>query len=93
LLLENIIKEYIYEIKCRNYTERTIKGYKNNLNRWCVYFNNELNISRLEEGNHIHIKKYPSFLKSKGLSESYILRNMITLLRLNSIIYIGGVQL
>ncbi|MEW9077395.1 tyrosine-type recombinase/integrase [Terrisporobacter glycolicus] len=72
MLLENIIKEYIYDIKCRNYTERTIKGYKNNLNRWFVYCNNELNISQLEEVNHIHIKKYLSFLKSKGLSESYI---------------------
>lgn len=25
-----IFKEYIYEIKTRNYIERTIKGYKNN---------------------------------------------------------------
>ena len=66
MLLENIIQEYIYEIKCRNYTERIIKGYKNNLNRWCVYCNNESNISQLEEVNHIHIKKYLSFLKSKG---------------------------
>ena len=29
MLIDDIYKEYIYEIKIRNYTERTIKGYKN----------------------------------------------------------------
>ena len=72
MLLENVIKEYIYEIRCKNYTERTIKGYRNNLNKWCKYCNQELNVYELEEINHFHIKKYLNLLKDKGLSESYI---------------------
>ncbi|MEF9990988.1 MAG: hypothetical protein RRZ84_01685 [Romboutsia sp.] len=31
MLIDDVYKEYIYEIRTRNYTERTIKGYKNNL--------------------------------------------------------------
>ena len=33
MLLEDAIKEYVYEIQIRNYTPRTIKGYKNNVLR------------------------------------------------------------
>ena len=45
MLLENVVKEFIYEITTKNYTERTIKGYRNNLNKWCKYCNDELNIN------------------------------------------------
>ena len=72
MLLKNIIKEYIYDIQCRNYTKRTIKGYTNNLLKWCKYCQEELNLNELEEINHLHIKKYLTLLKNKGLSESYI---------------------
>ena len=34
MLIDDVYREYIYEIKTRNYTERTIKGYKNNLNKF-----------------------------------------------------------
>lgn len=30
-VIGDVYKEYIYEIRTRNYTEITIKGYKNNL--------------------------------------------------------------
>lgn len=72
MYIDDVLKEYIYDIKCKNYTERTIKGYRNNLKKWCKYCNEELQVYELEELNHIHIKKYLTLLKSKGLSESYI---------------------
>lgn len=72
MLLDNVIKEFIYEIRCKNYTEKTIKGYRNNLNKWCKYCNDELKVYELEEINQLHIKKYLNLLKNKGLSESYI---------------------
>lgn len=72
MLLDDVFKEYLYEIKTRNYTERTIKGYKNNLNRFFSYCKTELEIVELEEITHLHIKKYLNYLKSKDLSFSYI---------------------
>lgn len=72
MLLDDVFKEYLYEIKTRNYTERTIKGYKNNLNRFFSYCKTELEIIELEEITHLHIKKYLNYLKSKDLSFSYI---------------------
>ena len=72
MLIDDIYKEYIYEIRVRNYTERTIKGYKNNLNKFFTYCKNEYGLLEIEEITHIHIKQYLNQLKSKGLSESYI---------------------
>lgn len=31
MLINDVYREYMYEIKTKNYSERTIKGYKNNL--------------------------------------------------------------
>lgn len=72
MLLDDVFKEYLYEIRTRNYTERTIKGYKNNLNKFFTYCKTELEIVELEEITHLHIKKYLNYLKSKDLSFTYI---------------------
>ena len=72
MLIDDVYKEYIYEITTRNYTDRTIKGYKNNLNKFFAYCENEYGLVEIEEVTHIHIKQYLNLLKSKGLSESYI---------------------
>lgn len=72
MLIDDIYREYLYEIKSKNYTERTIKGYKNNLAKFFKYCKEELELEELEEITHIHIKKYLNYLNDKGLSSSYI---------------------
>lgn len=72
MLFEDLIKEYIYEIKTRNYTDRTIKGYKNNVLKFQKFVKDEFNIIEIEEITHLHIKNYLSYLQSKGLSAVYI---------------------
>lgn len=72
LLFEDLIKEYIYEIKTRNYTERTIKGYRNNVLKFQKFVKDEFGIIEIEEITHLHIKNYLSYLQSKGLSAVYI---------------------
>lgn len=72
MLIDDVYKEYIYEIITRNYTDRTIKGYKNNLNKFFTYCKKEHGLLELEEITHIHIKQYLNQLKSRNLSESYI---------------------
>ena len=72
MLIDDALREYIYEIKLRNYTQRTIKGYKNNLTKFLTYCKTEFELSEIEEVSHLHIKQYLNELKDRGLSESYI---------------------
>ena len=65
MLIDDVYKEYIYEIKTRNYTDRTIKGYKNNLNKFFTYCKNEYGSLEIEEITHIHIKQYLNQLNLK----------------------------
>lgn len=72
MLLEDAVREYIYEIQCRNYTKRTIKGYKNNLLKLTKHLTVEQQIEELEEIRPQHIKEYLNQLKARGLSTTYI---------------------
>ena len=72
MFLQDVIKEFIFEIKLRNYSERTIKGYKNNILKFVRYMKNEFEIVEIEEISHVHIKSYLNFLKGNGLTEVYI---------------------
>ena len=81
MLLEDAIKEYVYEIQIRNYTSRTIKGYKNNVLRFSQFIKNQWEVTELEEVSPAHIKQYLNSLKEKGRSPVYIntiLKNLRT---------------
>ena len=66
MFIEDAIKEYIYEIQVRNYTPRTIKGYKNNILRFSQFIKNQCSIVELEDVAPLHIKQYLNSLKEKG---------------------------
>ena len=72
MLVDNIVKEFIFKLQVQNYTPRTIKGNKNNILKFMEYFKQEFEIFELEEINHIHIKKYFQYLLSKGRSSIYV---------------------
>ena len=72
MLLEDAVREYIYEIQCRNYTKRTIKGYKNNLLKFTKHLTIEQGVGELEEIRPQHIKEYLNQLRERGLSTTYI---------------------
>lgn len=72
MLIDDVLREYLYDIKTRNYTERTMKGYKNNLKKFFAYCKGEFNFMEVEEITHLHIKQYLGFLQDKGLTASYI---------------------
>jgi len=72
MLLNDVLKEFLFEIKIRNYTERTQKGYKNNNALFHNWLNNEYGIVELEEITHIHIKQYITYLQQKGRKPTYI---------------------
>jgi integrase/recombinase XerD len=72
MLLDDLIKEYVYETQVRNYSQRTIKDYKNNSYKFSQFIKNEYDISELEEVHQRHIKPYLNSLNNKGRSPLYI---------------------
>lgn len=72
MLVEDIVKEFIFELQVQSYTPRTIKGDKNNILKFMEYCKQKFEIVELEEINHIHIKRYFQYLLSKGRSSVYV---------------------
>ncbi len=72
MLLEEVLKEFVFDCEIRKMSIRTIKNYKNNNQRFFNFIEGEFDVTELEEVSHLHIKKYFKFLISKGLSEVYV---------------------
>ena len=72
MLLEDVLKEFLFDCKLRRLSERTLKGYRNNNLAFFRYIKNEFDITTLEEINHTVIQDYIQFLSEKKLKESYI---------------------
>jgi integrase/recombinase XerD len=72
MLLNDVLKEFLFEIKIRNYTPKTQKGYKNNNALFHTWLKNEYSIIGLEEVTHLHIKQYITYLQKKGRKSTYI---------------------
>lgn len=72
MLVDDIVKEFIFGLQVQNYTPRTINGYKNNILKFMKYCKQEFEVVELEKINHIHIKKYFQYLLSKGRSSVYV---------------------
>ncbi len=71
MLINEVLKEFIFDCEIRKISSRTLKGYRNNNQRFFNYIEQEFNITELEEFSHLHIKKYFRFLIDKGLTETY----------------------
>lgn len=79
MLLEDVLKEFIYDCELRNLSPRTMKGYRNNNARFFKFLKDELSITELGKLTRKHIQLYLQLLKEQRLSESYangILKNI-----------------
>ena len=72
LLLEDVLEEFIYNIQVKNYSNRTIKGYRNNNLAFFQFIDNEFNIKHLEKVKAHHIKAYFMYLNKKGRKATYV---------------------
>ncbi|MBB2483387.1 tyrosine-type recombinase/integrase [Bacillus sp. APMAM] len=72
MYLEDVYKEFLYDLEIKNYSPRTIKGYKNNNKAFLNYLKNEFEVEEIEEVTSKHIKSYLMNLKQKGLTELYV---------------------
>lgn len=72
MLIQDAIKEYVYEMQIRNYTPRTIKTYRNCLLRYAEYLKKIHEVEELEDTAPIHIKQFLQSLKDKERTSVYI---------------------
>ncbi len=69
---EDVLKEFIFHCRMKKYSERTLKGYKNNNLALFRFIKNEYGIEKLEETHHQAVQGYIQFLTDKHLTEVYI---------------------
>lgn len=72
MFLEDIFKEFKFNLEIENYSPRTIKGYINNNRKFLDYLNNEHKIDQLDQLKPIHIKSYLMFHKRNKRKPTYI---------------------
>lgn len=72
MLVEDIYKEFLFDLEIKNFSIRTIKGYRNNNRAFLNFLQNEYSLMEIEDVTSNHIKAYLMNLKKKGLSVSYI---------------------
>ena len=65
-------KEYLIEIEVRNFTQKTIRSYRNNLNLFLRYCETEAQITDIEDVSLATIRQFTLYMISKGKKGSYI---------------------
>ena len=65
-------KEYLVEIEVRKYTPKTIRSYRNNLNLFIRYCEEQANIQEIEDVSLAVIRQFTLYLVSNGKKGSYI---------------------
>lgn len=72
LCAKRLLKEFLIEITIKNYSDRTKKSYRNNVNLFLTWIEIEYQITDIEEIMPAHIKAYIKYQANKGRKPSYI---------------------
>ena len=65
-------KEYLIEIEVRKYTPKTIRSYRNNLNLFLRFCEEETKISEIEDVSFAVVRRFSLYQSGKGKKGSYI---------------------
>lgn len=66
------VKEFLYECELRQYTWKTIKGYRNGLELLANYLKREQSVTQLEEVQTRHLKAFFMYQLNRGCKETYL---------------------
>ena len=70
--ISKAMKDYLYEIEIRKYTPKTIRSYRNNLNLFLRFFQEETDIKEIEDVSLSEVRKFTQHLIQNGKKGSYI---------------------
>ena len=72
MLLQNLLVEYLLELKLRNYSERTIKSVRNNSTLFFYFLKSQYGVETIEKLNKTHIKAHLKYKCQLGLKPTYV---------------------
>lgn len=72
MLIKSAAKEYLVEIEVRKFTPKTIRSYRNNLNLFLRYCDEEAGVETMDELTLAVVRKFTLFMSEKGKKGSYI---------------------
>ena len=70
--MDTAAKEYLIEIEVRRFTPKTIRSYRNNLNLFLRFCENEAQVENIEDVSLSTIRQFTLFMSSNGKKGSYI---------------------
>ena len=70
--INTAVKEYLVEIEVRKFTKKTIRSYRNNLNIFLRYFQEEAQLTNIEVLSLAVVREFTLYLVEKGRKGSYI---------------------
>ena len=70
--IDTAAKEYLVEIEVRKFTKKTIRSYRNNLNIFLRYFQEEAQLTNIEDLSLAVVRKFTLYLVEKERKGSYI---------------------
>ena len=72
MLVEDALKEYLYDCQLRKLSERTMKSLRNNNKRLFQYFASEFALFEVEEVKRVHVQAFVNYLAENGHKETYV---------------------
>ncbi len=72
MLLEDSLREFLFECEIKKYTWKTIKGYRNGLEFLINYLKTEHGLNNIEEVQTIHLKAFFMYQSKRGRKETYL---------------------
>lgn len=70
--VERALKEYLTEIEIRKYTQRTLRGYRINLNRFVRFLNEETEVRDTEDLSIAEVRQFTKYMVAAGYKGTYI---------------------
>lgn len=71
MFLQDLLKEFLFELQIQNYSQRTIDTYRYNVNQFITYVK-DLEVEELDDVLPLHIKKFIKYQQALGNKASYI---------------------
>lgn len=70
--LEVLVKEYLIEIEVRKYTPKTIRGYRNGLNLFLRFCQENLKLEEIEDVTLTAVRQFSKYLTGAGRKGTYV---------------------
>ena len=70
--IKHALQEYLLEIEVRKYTQKTIRSYRNNLNLFVRYLDEEADVFDTEDLTLAAVRKLSAYMVGRGKKGRYV---------------------